>query len=163
MMAKVSDIDWEQWEPKERATLMFIRQADRFLMIEKKRGLGAGYYNAAGGRMEPGETPLECAVREIQEELCITPLAPEHAGTVMFQFVDGHSIHGEVFVASAFEGTPTETDEAVPVWFRIDELPYHNMWEDDRVWMPHLIQRKKFTGRFIFDEKTMLDHELLPG
>jgi hypothetical protein len=29
--------------------------------------------------------------------------------------------------------------------------------------MPHLIQRKKFTGRFIFDEKTMLDHELLPG
>ena len=131
-------------------------------MIEKKRGLGAGYFNAPGGRMEPGETPLECAVREIQEELCITPLDPEHAGTVMFQFTDGHSIHGEVFIASEFEGTPTETDEAVPIWFHIDELPYHNMWEDDSVWMPHLIARKKFHGRFIFDGKTMLDHELLP-
>jgi 8-oxo-dGTP diphosphatase len=140
---------------------MFIRQANRFLMIEKKRGFGAGYYNAAGGRLEEGETWLECAVREIQEELCITPLDPVHAGTLMFHFIDGHSIHGEVFVATQFEGTPTETDEAVPFWFSIDELPYHNMWEDDTIWIPHLIDGKKFHGRFTFDGKTMLDHEVL--
>lgn len=162
MMTKVSDVDWSTWNPKERATLMFIRQGDRFLMIEKKRGLGAGYFNAAGGRMEPGETPLECAVREIQEELCITPLDPEHAGTVMFQFTDGHSIHGEVFIASKFEGTPTETDEAVPVWFSVDEMPYYNMWADDSIWMPKLIAGEKFHGRFIFEDKIMLDYELLP-
>jgi 8-oxo-dGTP diphosphatase len=162
-MKKVTDIDWQNWTPKERATLMFIRQGDRLLMIHKKRGLGAGYYNAPGGRMEAGETPLECAVRETQEELCITPLDPEHAGTVQFQFTDGHSIHGEIFIASEFEGTPTETDEAVPLWFSVDELPYHNMWEDDAVWMPKLLNREKFIGRFIFDGKTMLDQELLPG
>lgn len=162
-MEKVTDIDWKNWNPKERATLMFIRQDDRLLMIHKKRGLGAGYYNAPGGRMEAGETPMECAVRETQEELCITPLDPEHAGTVQFQFTDGHSIHGEIFIASEFEGTPTETDEAVPLWFSIDELPYHNMWEDDAVWMPKLLNREKFIGRFIFDGKTMLDQELLPG
>lgn len=161
-MKKVTDIDWSAWDPKETATLMFIRQDDRFLMIEKKRGLGAGYFNAAGGRMEPGETPLECAVREIQEELCITPLDPAHAGTVMFQFTDGHSIHGEVFIATQFQGTPTETDEAVPIWFSIDEIPYHNMWADDPIWIPKLIAGEKFHGRFVFEDKTMLDHELLP-
>lgn len=161
-MKKVTDIDWSAWDPKEKATLMFIRQDDRFLMIEKKRGLGAGYFNAAGGRMELGETPLECAVREIQEELCITPLDPAHAGTVMFQFTDGHSIHGEVFIATQFQGTPTETDEAVPIWFSIDEIPYHNMWADDPVWIPKLIAGEKFHGRFVFEDKTMLDHELLP-
>ena len=110
-MKKVSEVDWSAWNPKERATLMFIIQNGRMLLIHKKRGFGAGYYNAPGGRLEPGETPLECAVRETQEELCITPLNPAHAGTLMFQFVDGHSIHGEVFTAAEFEGTPTETED----------------------------------------------------
>lgn len=160
-MRKVSEVDWTNWNPKERATLMFIIRNGRMLLIHKKRGFGAGYYNAPGGRLEPGETPLECAVRETQEELCITPLEPVHAGTLMFQFVDGHSIHGEVFTAAEFEGTPTETDEAVPVWFSIDELPWHNMWADDPVWYPKLLAGEKFTGRFTFDHKTMLDYELL--
>ncbi len=160
-MKKVSDIDWAAWDPKEKATLMFIRQEDQVLMIEKKRGFGAGYYNAAGGRLEANETWLECAVREMQEELCITPINPVHAGTLMFHFIDGHSIHGEVFVASEFDGIPTETDEAVPIWFHIDQLPYHNMWADDPIWYPKLFAGEKFTGRFTFDGKTMLDHELL--
>jgi len=161
VMKKVNDVDWDAWDPKERATLMFIRQNDRFLMIHKKRGLGAGYYNAPGGRLEPDETMLECAIRETQEELCITPLDPSHAGTVRFQFIDGHSIHGEVFTATEFSGTPTETDEAIPIWFSIHEIPYHNMWADDPVWVPKLIDGEKFSGRFIFDDKIMLDHELL--
>ena len=160
-MTKVSDINWNEWEPVDRATLMFIKQNDQLLMIEKKRGLGAGYYNAPGGRLEPGETWLECAVRETQEELCITPLDPVHAGTLKFQFVDGHSIHGEVFTATEFEGTPTETDEAVPIWFPVDDLPWHNMWADDIIWYPKLIAGEKFTGRFTFNDKTMLDHELI--
>ncbi|HKL22218.1 MAG TPA: 8-oxo-dGTP diphosphatase [Tichowtungia sp.] len=160
-MRKVSDIDWSAWAPKEKATLMFIHQGEQVLLIEKKRGFGAGYYNAAGGRLEKGETWLECAVREIQEELCITPTDPQHIGTLMFQFVDGHSIHGEVFVATDFEGTPTETDEALPIWFHTEELPWHNMWADDPVWYPKLFAREKFIGRFTFDGKTMLDHELL--
>lgn len=162
-MKNVSDIDWENWQPRERATLLFILQTGRMLLIHKKRGLGAGYYNAPGGRIEAGETPLECAVRETQEELCITPLNPVHAGTLMFQFIDGHSIHGEVFTASEFTGIPTETDEAVPVWFSVDELPWHNMWADDPVWYPKLLTGEKFVGRFIFDQKTMLDYAMTDG
>lgn len=160
-MKKVTDIDWSAWEPKEKATLMFILQNDQMLLIEKKRGFGAGYHNAPGGRLEPGETWLECAVRETQEEVCLTPLDPVHAGTLMFEFTDGFSILGEVFRATRFEGTPTETDEALPVWFSIDELPWHNMWADDPVWYPKLIAGEPFTGRFLFDGKTMLDYELL--
>lgn len=130
------------------------------LLILKKRGLGAGYFNAPGGRIEPGETPLECAIRETREELCITAIDPVHAGTLQFQFTDGFSIHGEVFRANRFEGTPTETDEATPHWFPIDDLPWHNMWADDPVWYPSLLASRRFTGRFLFEKKTMLDYEL---
>ena len=162
-MRTVAEVNWSAWAPKERATLMFILQNGKMLLIHKKRGFGAGYYNAPGGRLEAGETPLECAIRETQEELCITPLDPVHAGTLMFQFIDGHSIHGEVFTATRFEGIPTETDEAIPHWFSMDELPWHNMWADDPVWYPKMMAGEKFTGRFTFDHKTMLDHELLDG
>jgi 8-oxo-dGTP diphosphatase len=155
------DVNWDLWDPVERATLMFIRQKNRLLLIEKKRGFGAGYYNAPGGRLEEGETWMECAVRETQEELCITPLDPVHAGTLMFQFIDGHSIHGEVFAATEFEGTPTETAEALPLCFAVDDLPWHNMWADDPVWYPKLLAGEKFTGRFTFDGKTMLDYQLI--
>ncbi len=157
---RVSDINWNKWSPIERATLMFIQQNGQLLLIDKKRGFGAGYFNAPGGRMEPGETIMECAVRETQEELCITPLDPVHAGTLMFQFIDGFSIHGEVFTATQFTGTPTETDEAVPHWFPIDDLPWHNMWADDPIWYPKMIAGEKFVGRFTFDHKTMLDYEM---
>ncbi|MFA5689021.1 MAG: 8-oxo-dGTP diphosphatase [Kiritimatiellales bacterium] len=160
-MKKVSDVDWNRWNPKEKATLMFIIQREQILLIHKKRGFGAGYYNAPGGRIEAGETPLECAIRETQEELCITPHHPVHAGTLMFQFTSGHSIHGEVFRAEEFSGTPTETDEAVPVWFAVNDLPWHNMWADDPVWYPYLLAGQFFTGRFIFENKTMLDSELI--
>ncbi|NQY66594.1 MAG: 8-oxo-dGTP diphosphatase [Flavobacteriales bacterium] len=159
-MKKVSDVNWDTWSPKETATLMFIFKNKKILLIHKKRGLGAGYYNAPGGRLEKDETTEECAIRETQEELCITPLNPSHAGTLMFQFIDGHSIHGEVYTATEFEGDPKETDEAIPIWFPEDALPYHNMWADDSIWCPKMLAGEKFIGRFIFNGKMLLDHEL---
>ena len=70
----LADIDWDTWEAKDPATLVFVVKDGQMLLIRKKRGLGAGKINAPGGRLEPGEAPLEAAIREAQEELCITPL-----------------------------------------------------------------------------------------
>ena len=113
----------------------------------------------AGG-VEPGEAWFDCAVREVQEELRTTPIGLEHLGELRFQFVDGYSTHVFVYRALDFEGEPTETDEALPIWAPLDAIPFHEMWADDRVWLPLLIAGKRFDGRFIFDGDTMLDHEL---
>jgi 8-oxo-dGTP diphosphatase len=155
---KVTDVDWDAWEPEMRATLMFIRRAGEVLLIRKKRGLGAGKINGPGGRMEPGETPLQCAIRETQEELLITPREIRGAGELFFHAEDMPRIHAHVFVADRFEGEPTETDEAVPLWMRIDELPYGEMWEDDRVWLPHALSDRSFRGWFTFIGEEMIDH-----
>ena len=157
---RVAEIDWEKWQPVEHATLLFVIRDGQVLLIHKKRGLGAGKINGPGGRIEPGESAKECAVRELQEELRITPTGVQFAGRLHFQFTDGFSIRGEVFTATGYEGTPTETDEAVPMWFSTDELPFDRMWADDRVWMPLLLAGKRFEGRFIFEGDRMLDHEV---
>ena len=159
----VSDIDWKTWRPNDLATLCFIVKNDSILLIRKKRGLGAGKINGPGGRIDPGETPEECAVREVQEELEITPLGLALRGENRFQFVDGYSIHVHIFTADDFEGSPVETDEAIPLWFAIDQIPYHEMWADDILWIPHMLEGTTFSGRSIFDDDKMLDYQLELG
>ncbi len=159
-LRKLTDIDWETWVAKDPATLLFVRQNDKLLLIRKMRGLGEGKINGPGGRIEPGETPLQCAVREVEEELLITPIDPVYAGVVRFQFADGYSLHVHVYTATEFTGTPSETEEAIPIWTPIDEIPYNEMWADDRLWLPLLLAGKEFSGRFLFDGDDMLDHDV---
>ena len=158
--ASVDDVDWKAWSPVWRATLLFVIKDDSLLLIHKKRGFGAGKINGPGGRLEGGETPLQAAVRETREELAITPLRVRPAGDLFFQFRDGLSIRGWVFRAEDFEGTPTETEEAVPLWVSVDAIPYERMWADDRHWLPLVLERKPFAGHFLFEGETMLDHRV---
>ena len=154
---RVDEIDWRTWQPTEKATLLFVLQDGRILLIHKKTGLGAGKINGPGGRIDPGETALHGAIREVQEELCVTPTGVRAAGELHFQFVDGYSLHGSVFSASGYEGTLCETREATPLWAPIDRIPYERMWADDPLWLPMLIQGRGFRGFFVFDGDTMLD------
>ena len=159
-VTQLSEIDWNSWKAKDPATLVYIVKDDRVLLIRKKRGLGAGKINAPGGRLDEGETILECAVREVKEELCIEPLDLQYIGENLFQFVDGYSLHAHVFISSDFTGVPTETDEAIPLWFHVDKMPYDEMWEDDRLWVPLILARTRFRARYIFDGDRMIDYEL---
>ena len=161
MLLRFEDIDWNRWTPHEQATLLFVRQADRVLLIRKKRGLGAGKINGPGGRLDDGESPLQCAIREIQEELRVTPIGVEACGELAFQFTDGYALFVSVFSATGCEGEPQETDEAVPLWTAIDAVPFDEMWADDVLWFPSLLNGQPFTGRFLFDGDTLLGHDLI--
>ncbi len=161
----VAAIDWATWTAVDPATLLFVVDdaAARVLLIRKKRGLGAGKINAPGGRIEKGETPEQAAIREVQEEVCVTAQRVSELGLLRFQFVDGYSLHVHVFRAEAYEGQPAETDEAIPMWLPTNALPFDEMWADDRLWVPHVLSRRRFDGRFIFDGDAMLDHDLRVG
>jgi 8-oxo-dGTP diphosphatase len=145
------------------ATLMFIIEEGRgeVLLIRKKRGLGAGKINGPGGKIDPGETSEQCAIRETQEELGVTAISPVKHGELWFQFVDGLRLHVDVFITTAHEGAPIETEEAIPLWTPLSKLPLEEMWADDRFWLEALlVQRRHFIGRFTFDDDTMLTHEM---
>ncbi len=159
-LTSLAKIDWRSWTPVDRATLLFVVQGGRVLLIRKKRGLGAGKINGPGGRIDPGETPREAAVREVEEELRVTPTGIERRGELLFQFTDGYSIHVHVFSATGCRGEPRETAEAVPLWTDLDAIPYNEMWADDRIWLPLMLEGTPFSGRFVFDGDAMLDHQV---
>lgn len=157
---RVSAIDWDGWVPSETAVLCFVEDGDKLMLIHKKTGLGAGKINAPGGRIEPGETPEQAAVRETIEETGITPSELEEKGRLHFQFKDGYSLKGHVFFARKFSGQLTETDEADPFWCTKSDIPYGKMWEDDILWLPLTLEGKNIEGRFVFDGDTMLDQDV---
>ena len=156
----LADIHWPSWRAKDLATRLFGVRDDQVLLIRKKRGLGAGKINGPGGRLQAGETPLQAAVREVIEEVCVTPHDIRSCGELKFQFVDGYSIHVHVFRAGGCTGEVRETDEAIPIWTPLGQIPYDEMWADDRIWLPHMFAGRRFDGRFVFDGDAMLDHAL---
>lgn len=161
-MNSLADLDWSTWKARDPATLVFVMRGDEILLIDKKTGLGKGKVNGPGGKVEPGETPEQCAIRECREELGITVSHLEYCGEHKFQFVDGYSIHVYVYRTRIFEGTPTESREARPMWVKVDDIPYHRMWEDDQHWLPMMIRGERFQTRWIFDGDRMVDYDIQP-
>jgi 8-oxo-dGTP diphosphatase len=157
---RFEDVDWANWRPQEQATLLFVICRGQMLLMRKKRGLGAGKTIGPGGRLVPGESALQGAVREVQEELGVTPTGVQPCGELVFQFADGFSMLVYVFTATGCTGEPQETEEAIPLWIPIEQIPYDNMWADDRVWFPLMLAGETFHGRFLFDRETMLGYEL---
>ncbi len=160
---RVADVDWGAWQPNVRATLLFVVRGAEVLLIRKKRGLGAGKINGPGGKIDPGETAVEAACREVVEEVGVCVESPRAAGTLSFQFVDGLAMHVEVFVWHAPPGAevqPIETDEAVPLWCPLDALPLDEMWADDRLWLSRALGGETVCLRAIFDGDEMLDATL---
>ncbi len=152
--------DWTSWRGEIEATLLFVVRDGKILLIEKKRGHGAGKVNGPGGKIDPGETPLECAVRETEEELLISVNDPRKVGELWFKMSDCPDIFCHVFLGTDFTGTPTETDEAVPLWAPLGAIPYERMWDDDRHWLPMILAGRSILGKFVFEGETMVWKEI---
>jgi ADP-ribose pyrophosphatase YjhB (NUDIX family) len=140
----------------EEATLCHPVCGDRLLLIRKQRGVGAGNLVGPGGTVEADETPRECVRREVREELRVDPVGLERAGAFDFHFRDAEpdddSMQVHVFRADGVDGDPQATDEAVPEYHPVDDPPYDEMWVDDRVWFPHLLDGRRFEGEFVLTD-----------
>lgn len=149
-------VDWADWIPDIRATLMFIKRGDEVLLIHKLTGIGEGKVNGPGGKIDPGETAEQAVIRECEEELHITPLDAKKMGELCFAMSDIPDIHCHVYLAEEFEGTPTATVEADPFWCKISDIPYDRMWEDDQYWLGDMLAGNQFFARFIFECEDIL-------
>ncbi|KAM9493873.1 oxidized purine nucleoside triphosphate hydrolase [Clarias gariepinus] len=132
-------------------TLVLVVQPGRVLLGMKKRGFGAGKWNGFGGKVQPGESIEQAARRELLEESALTTDTLYKIGNITFEFVgETELMDVHIFRADDYKGEPTESDEMRPQWFDIDKIPYGEMWADDIIWFPLMLQKKKFLGYFKF-------------
>ena len=129
-----------------------ISGQSRVLLGLKKRGFGAGRWNGFGGKVEAGETVEDAARREVNEEAGIKVSDMDRVGHIEFEFVgEPDTLEVNVFKAVSFSGEPREGEEMKPRWFSVDEIPFEDMWPDDRYWLPLFLEGRKFKGRFLFE------------
>lgn len=140
---------------KKILSLLFLRKNGQVLLAMKKRGFGQGRWNGVGGKVEQDETIESAMVRESQEEIGITPLNYEKVADIRFdEFFKGEPtlMHVHVYTATKWQGTPTESEEMSPQWFKESEIPYTQMWADDPYWLPQVLSGEKISADFKLDE-----------
>ena len=147
------------------ATLCYLRHEGKTLMvhrIKKKNDMHAGKWNGLGGKLEPGETPEECAVREILEESGLKVINPILKGVLTFPaFSNDEDWYAFVFVAHEFEGQLIDSPEGDLKWVDNSELLDLNLWDGDRIFLPWLDRPGFFSGKFIYENGRFIEHQVV--
>ncbi len=118
-------------------------ESTEILLGHKVRGLGTGRLVGPGGKVLPGEDIAVAASREVSEEVSLTVLPKhlQHMATLTYPFTGRpeNSQRSFVFTATEFSGVPTASEELTPAWYRLDDIPWSQMWDDAKLWLPRVL------------------------
>ncbi|MFZ6031091.1 MAG: NUDIX hydrolase [Chloroflexota bacterium] len=146
------------------ATLCYVRRDSHTLMlhrVKKANDMHQGKWNGLGGKLEPGESPEECAIREIREEAGLQVHSLILKGVLTFPaFDDFEDWYCFVFLIEGFSGALIDSDEGDLCWIPDEELLSLDLWEGDRIFIPWLDRPGVFSGKFNYANKRLVDHTM---
>ncbi|UCG04311.1 MAG: 8-oxo-dGTP diphosphatase [Candidatus Heimdallarchaeota archaeon] len=154
------------------ATLAYIVCNDEVLLLfrnKKDKDFHEGKYIGIGGRLEPGETPIECIIRELEEETgySLKPEEIEFRGYIYFDEINRDKINEDlpafnwlvflyyVQVANKIE---FENPEGNLSWVPINKIPYEKMWDGDKIFTPKLLNTCDVVeAKFLYDKEKIVN------
>lgn len=151
--------------PKYKHTpcvLCLIENPDthQFLMVKNLRGMNKGFYNFSGGKMNFGEDIREALVREVKEETNLDLEGAKFIGRIDVVPADVKKVRADtkdvqvyVFYSNKYKGKERAADDEVELhWFDKDEIPFAAMRDNDKVWVPEVLQGNMVNMKFFRDE-----------
>ncbi len=149
----------------KNTTLVYLERDHKYLMMyrgSKPDDPNAGKWIGIGGKIEEGETPEECAIRETREETGIMLNSLSFRGIVFFINTKYETEYMYLYTSSDFESSElTGCDEGELDWIDIDEVGTLPIWEGDRIFLELL---KSGSSPFLltlrYDGDELLDHSL---
>ncbi len=152
----------------KQTTLCYIEKEDCYLMmhrIKKKNDENAGKWIAVGGKFEFGESPVDCALREVKEETGLILDKYRYRGVVTFVSIEENSWceYMHLFTSDKFHGKLTSCDEGVLRWLPKQEVYNLPMWAGDRIFMQLLEEDIPFFSLKLVYHGEILTEAVLNG
>ena len=146
------------------ATICYIDNGKELLMLhrnKKPNDVHEGKWIGVGGKLERGETPQECAAREILEETGLKA-KPVLKGVITFpEFTPDWDWYTYVFKVTEFEGELIDCNEGTLEWVPYDEVLSKPTWEGDHTFVEWLLEDKPFfSAKFVYDGDKLLDTQV---
>lgn len=99
-----------------RYTLCFLTRGDKVLLLHRRYPPNQGLWNGVGGSVEPGETPLQSALREVREETGYYLDSAQFAGLLTWEGFETPPGGLYLFTAAAPSGEPAACNEGDLQW-----------------------------------------------
>ena len=118
-------------------TLVHLERGGKYLMlhrVRKEHDENRDKWVGIGGKFEPGESPEDCAIREVKEETGLTMRACRYRGIVTFVSDEWGTEYMHLFHSTDFEGTVKDCDEGVLEW--VDKRALYDLRSSSACWIP---------------------------
>ena len=138
------------------STLCYLKNKNSTLMLyrnKKNFDIHEGKWNGLGGKLEPGESPDECVVREVREESGYLISNPILKGCITFPLFD--SVNDWIvfiYTCNKYNGKMINSKEGKLEWIETKDLLNLNVWDGDRIFMPWLENKPFFSAKFIYKD-----------
>lgn len=119
-------------------TLCYIQKNEKYLMlhrIKKQNDINKDKWIGIGGKFEEGESPEECALREVKEETGLTLKSYEYRGIVTFVSDNNFTEFMHIFWSDDFEGEIIDCDEGKLEWIEKSKLNDFEHWKGDEIFL----------------------------
>lgn len=136
------------------STVCYLEEESKVLMLEFKDKWD-NRFCAPGGKVQYGETPKECIIREFTEETGLVLIEPKLRGIVQWVDDDRH-LNGLIFIYYATEYTGNileQTEEGILSWISIEDMSEINLFSINRKYIKILFDTSDyFEGKFYVDK-----------
>ncbi len=157
------------------AVLLYAFSGTEVLMLNARAKDGMpGKWNGLGGKLDPGETPLQAAVREFEEEAsCRTDESQwKWAGQLYFPNFKAHKAEDWWVTVYTTELT-AEQRSSIPLndplqpegslhLVPLSRVLCLDLWEGDAKFLPLVFDRVPFQGTFFYEQGRCSRHQLSP-
>ena len=147
-------------------TLIYLEKDGSYLMlhrVKKKNDVNQDKWIGVGGHFEEGESPEECAAREILEETGLTVRTLRFRGIVTFTQEGYGTEYMCLFTSDDFSGELMPCPEGELLWVRKEEIGNLNLWEGDRIFLKLLSEDAPFFSLKLSYKGDQLTESILNG